>query len=68
MESEDKRNNPEPLFTAWSDRMERYIRRAIIAVFIVLILSQFALQFPVVRYWLTTTDESEGIPFPVIAP
>lgn len=60
--------NPEPKFTAWSDRIERYIRRGIVVLALLLALSQVVLQFPAARYWLTTTDESEGVPFPGIAP
>ncbi|MFC5531720.1 hypothetical protein [Cohnella yongneupensis] len=60
--------NPEPDFSAWSDRIERYLRRGILILAILLCLSQLVLQFPAVRYWMTTTDESEGVPFPGIAP
>lgn len=63
-----KDGNPEPKFTAWSDSVERYLRRGIVILVILLCVSQLVLQFPAARYWLTTTDESEGVPFPGIAP
>lgn len=61
-------DNPEPKFTAWSDSVERYLRRGIVILAVLLCLSQLVLQFPAARYWLTTTDESEGVPFPGIGP
>jgi len=61
-------DNPEPKFTAWSDTVERYLRRGIVILAVLLCLSQLVLQIPAARYWLTTTDESEGVPFPGIAP
>lgn len=61
-------DNPEPKFTVWSDSVERYLRRGIVILAILLCLSQLVLQIPAVRYWLTTTDVSEGVPFPSIAP
>ncbi|MBO9599556.1 MAG: hypothetical protein J7559_17245 [Cohnella sp.] len=66
--SKDSRDNPEPKFTVWSDSVERYIRRGIVILAVLLCLSQLVLQIPAARYWLTTTDESEGVPFPGIAP
>ncbi|BBI33174.1 hypothetical protein KCTCHS21_25730 [Cohnella abietis] len=50
-------------FSAWSDRMERLIARGIGILLILLILSQLVLQFPIVRHWLTTTDDAEGVRF-----
>ena len=66
--SQKNNDNPEPKFTAWSDSVERCLRRAIVILAVLLCLSQLVLQFPAARYWLTTTDESEGVPFPGIAP
>lgn len=68
MKPHDGDRNPEPKFSAWSDSVERYLRKGVIVLAVLLCLSQAALQFPAVRYWLTTTDESEGVPFPGIAP
>ena len=61
-------DNPEPKFTAWSDSVERYIRGGIVILAILLCLSQLVLQFPAARYRLTTTDVSEGVPFPGLGP
>ncbi|QJD82396.1 hypothetical protein [Cohnella herbarum] len=55
------------VFTAWSDRLERLFVRGIAVLVVLLIVSQLVLQFPAARHWLTTTDESEGIPFHDIA-
>ncbi|MFD0670449.1 hypothetical protein [Cohnella sp. GCM10027633] len=65
---EQQDRNPEPTFSAWSDRIESYIRGGIIVLAVLLVLSQAVLQIPAARYLLTTTDESEGVPFPSIAP
>lgn len=50
-------------FAHWSDRIERLLKRAILLLVIVLVIVQLVLQFPAARYWLTTTDHSEGVPF-----
>ncbi|RED60478.1 hypothetical protein [Cohnella lupini] len=54
-------------FATWSGRMERYIVRGIILLATLLILSQLLLQSPAVRRLLTTTDDSEGVPFHYVA-
>jgi hypothetical protein len=50
-------------FTAWSDQVERYLRRGIMTFVILLCLSQLVLQFPSARQWFTLTDDAEGVPF-----
>ncbi|QMV44354.1 hypothetical protein [Cohnella cholangitidis] len=50
-------------FVAWSDRLEKLILRSILVLIVLLGLTQLALQYPAARHWLTTTDDSEGVPF-----
>ncbi|WP_239614110.1 hypothetical protein [Cohnella mopanensis] len=50
-------------FVAWSSRLERLILRGIIVLVVLLSVSQLMLQFPAARHWLTSTDDSEGVPF-----
>lgn len=50
-------------FAAWSDRVERHFKSWIIILAVLLALSQLLLQFPSVRHNLTTTDQSEGVPY-----
>ncbi len=54
-------------YTAWSDKVERVLLKAIMLLAILLCLSQFVLQFPAARHWITTTDDSEGVPFHYVA-
>jgi hypothetical protein len=56
-------NRRNPHFIAWSDQVEKVMKRVIIGLTILLVTTQFILQFPIVRQWITTTDHSEGIPF-----
>jgi hypothetical protein len=56
-------DKPKMDFTAWSDQAERYMRRGIMILVIMLCLSQLVLQFPSARHWLTLTDDAEGVPF-----
>ncbi|WEK55667.1 MAG: DUF5359 family protein [Candidatus Cohnella colombiensis] len=61
-------DNPEPNFTAWSERVERYIVRVIVVLTVLLCLSQLMLQFPSVRRLISSTERTEGVPFPYISP
>jgi len=59
-----KSNKTEPAdFTAWSDRAESWIVKAIKTLVVLLILSQVALQYPGIRQWLASADHSEGVPY-----
>jgi hypothetical protein len=63
MKQDDDSNQIRTTFAAWSDRIERVLVRGILLLAILLCMFQLALQFPVARHWLTTTDDSEGVPF-----
>ncbi len=59
-----KSNKIDPAdFTAWSDRAEAWIVKAIKTLLVLLVLSQVALQFPEIRQWLASADHSEGVPY-----
>jgi hypothetical protein len=67
MERDEDSNKIRTTFSAWSDRVERVIARGIMLLLILLCLFQLALRFPGARHWLTTTDDSEGVPFHYVA-
>ncbi|WP_373229750.1 DUF5359 family protein [Cohnella sp.] len=66
MERDDD-NSTRPDFTAWSDRVEKILKRVIVILVIFLCIAQLILQFPSARHLLTTTDSSEGVPFHYIS-
>ena len=49
--------------TALSDSVTEILRKIVILLLIAIVLSQFALQFPEVRMWITGVDRMEGSPF-----
>lgn len=57
-----RKQAPDPAsFTAWSDRVERRLRKCVLALVILLVAAQAAMQSPVVRSWLSPTERAEGI-------
>jgi len=59
-----KRMWPKPeseSFVAWSDRLEKHIRRWILILVLLLVATQAAMQSPFVRSWLSPTERAEGI-------
>ena len=48
-------------FPAWSDRIEKWLRKSILTLIVLLIVSQAAMQSPMVRGWLSSTEHAEGI-------
>jgi hypothetical protein len=67
MERDDDSNKIRTTFVTWSNRVERLLARGILLLAILLCMFQLALQFPAARHWLTTTDDSEGVPFHYVA-
>ncbi|MCD9021231.1 hypothetical protein [Cohnella silvisoli] len=63
----DEESRKKSEYAAWSDRIERVLARGIMVLAILLCLFQLALQFPLARHLLTTTDDSEGVPFHYVA-
>jgi hypothetical protein len=63
MKQDNDSNQIRTTFADWSDRVERVLARGILLLAILLCMFQLALQFPAARHWLTTTDDSEGVPF-----
>jgi|GEM_PF-3376455 len=52
---------PDPAsFSAWSDRVEKRLRRCILILVILLVAAQAAMQSPIVRSWLSPTERAEG--------
>ncbi len=48
-------------FPAWSDRVEKRVRKCILTLVILLVAAQAAMQSPIVRSWLSPTERAEGI-------
>jgi hypothetical protein len=47
-----------------NNRVERLLARGAVALAILLVVSQIALQFPALRAWLTPAGQEEGIRYP----
>ncbi|RXZ76886.1 hypothetical protein EBB07_31790 [Paenibacillaceae bacterium] len=45
----------------YADLITGFLKRALYVLFIMLLLSQVALHFPVIREWVTGVDRLEGI-------
>lgn len=50
------------LFLYFSERVEFWLKRGVIAVAVLLLLLQAALQFPAIRHLLASADRHEGVP------
>lgn len=50
------------LFLAFSDQVELWIKRGIIALVLLLLLSQAALSVPALRHVMASADRHEGVP------
>lgn len=50
------------LFLYFSERVEFWLKRGVIAVAVLLLLAQVALQFPAIRHILASADRHEGVP------
>ena len=52
---------PDPAsFPAWSDRVEKRIRKCVLVLIVLLVAAQAAMQSPLVRSWLSPTERAEG--------
>ncbi|CAH1221363.1 hypothetical protein PAECIP111893_04709 [Paenibacillus plantiphilus] len=47
----------------WSDDVTNILKKIVIMLLLAIMLSQLALQIPVVRNWVTGVDRLEGVPF-----
>lgn len=50
-------------FIAFSNQIESWIVRTVVGLLILLLISQFLLQFHPIRSFLSLTDQLEGRPF-----
>ncbi|MBW5446666.1 hypothetical protein GE107_11400 [Cohnella sp. CFH 77786] len=58
-----KRDIDPRAFAEWSDCVEKWLRRGIWLLVLLLLLFQSALQSPAVRAWMSPTDRLEGISY-----
>ncbi|RCX23236.1 hypothetical protein DFP94_101833 [Fontibacillus phaseoli] len=62
MSDKEERDAYTALFLTFSEQAERWLRRALFILFISICLFQAALNIPVFRHLLASSDKYEGVP------
>ncbi|ULL15544.1 hypothetical protein DVH26_14470 [Paenibacillus sp. H1-7] len=61
--SVEKENGYEDLFLQFSSIFERWVKRVLLVLVSLLILSQLLLQVPFLRYYMVKVEQLEGVPY-----